>query len=208
MAIIVYSRFFSDTAGNNGGINGTANLDYSGQPVLGDENAPVKVALFEDFLCPHCASFTEDVLPRLKREYKDNDKVAFFFINFPLGGFGPPSVISALASECAYEQNNEAFWELKTVLMRSQRKIDYTAKGLAELADQYVPDLDIKDFETCVEESRHLEKVSGDREIASAVATSTPTVLVNGKATSDAEGNNDPSFEGISSAIEQALNNL
>ncbi len=204
LAIIVYSRFFNNT----GNANGPANIDYSDQPVLGDSNAPVKVVLFEDFLCPHCASFTEDVFPRLKREYRNNDKVAFFFINFPLGGFGPPSVISALASECAYEQDNEAFWELKTVLMRSQRNINYTAKGLAELADQYIPTLNVEEFEVCIEENRHSEKVSSDRKIASSVASSTPTVLVNGEATSDAEGNNNPSFEAISSAIEQALSNL
>ncbi len=203
LAIMVYARFFDSTSSS-----GPVEIDYSVQPVLGDSNAPIKVVLFEDFLCPHCASFTEDIFPQLKREYKENENVAFFFINFPLGSFGPPSVASALAGECAYEQDNEAFWELKTVLMRSQRQIDYTAKGLAELADQYVSALDAKELEICIEENRHSKRVSSDREIAASVARSTPTVIVNGELVADESGNSDPSLEGISAAIEQALSGL
>ncbi len=209
VAIMIYARFFS--GGDNGIINsgsGSTNIDYSVQPVLGDNNAPVKVVLFEDFLCPHCASFTESILPQLKREYSDNENVAFFFINFPLGSFGPPSIASALAGECVYEQSNEAFWEFKTVLMRSQRNVNYTAKGLAELADQYVSGLNVEELETCIEENRHSEKVSNDREIASSAASSTPAILVNGELVTDAHGDSDPSLSSISAAIEQALSDL
>ena len=204
LAIMVYARFF-DTTSNSGG---PVKIDYSVQPVLGDSNAPVKVVLFEDFLCPHCASFTENIFPQLKREYEENNEVAFFFINFPLGSFGPPSVASALAGECAYEQDNKAFWEFKTVLMRSQRQIDYTAKGLAELAEQYISALDASELETCIEENRHSKRVSSDREIAASAVQSTPAVLVNGELVTDEGGNSDPSLEGISAAIDQALSGL
>lgn len=202
LGVIIYVKL---PKGNN---NNSIDINYSQQPVLGDRNAPVKVVLLEDFLCPHCASFTDGAFLQLKREYADNNKVAFFFINFPLGSFGPPSTISAQAVECVYAQDNNAFWEFKTLLMRSQRKVDYTAQGLAKLANDYIPNLDSAELEICIEENKYGAEVTNDRTLAQKVATSTPTVLVNGEVAVNATGDSDPSYFTIKTTIENALANL
>ena len=202
-SIIMYIFSFASAEGSD-----SINFNYSNQPVLGNSDAPIKVVIFEDFLCPHCAAFAENVFPQLEREYGDNDKVAFFLINFPLGSFGPPSIISAVAGECAYKQGNDAFWEFHKIILRSQRKIDYTAQSLAKLASDYVPKLKPKKLKKCIEANRLIGKVNADREIAVAVANSTPTVLVNGERVNDDYGNSDPSLEAISTAIDKALGNL
>ncbi len=56
--------------------------DYKNQPVWGNRQAAVKVVFFQDFMCPHCATFTEDVQPQLIQAYEDNEEVAFFFFNW------------------------------------------------------------------------------------------------------------------------------
>ncbi len=181
-------------------------IDYTNQPVWGNPQATVKVAFFQDFMCPHCASFTENIQPQLMETYKDNEEVAFFFFNFPLGVFGPPSEAAALASECVYDQDNTAFWDYKTVLMDLQGQINYTAQGLANLAGTYVPTVDTSELETCIEEERFTTEVSNDRTIGESIfVSSTPTVFVNGERVEDSDGWNDPTFPSIEAAIEDAL---
>ncbi len=56
--------------------------DYKNQPVWGNPQASVKIAFFQDFMCPHCAVFTEDIQPQLIQTYKYNEEVAFSFLTF------------------------------------------------------------------------------------------------------------------------------
>ena len=43
--------------------------------VLGSDSAKVKIKVFSSFTCPHCASFHMKILPKIKKEYIDNNKV-------------------------------------------------------------------------------------------------------------------------------------
>src|SRR5690554_6423034 len=73
LAIIIVNRV---------GAGAASEFDLSNQPVLGNPDAAVKVAMFKDFLCPHCATFSETVFPPLKSEFDGNDDVAFYFLDF------------------------------------------------------------------------------------------------------------------------------
>ncbi len=129
--------------------------------------------------------------------------------NFPLGAFGPPSTLVALAGECVYKQNNDAFWDFKTLLMRSQRQIDYTTQNLAKFVTKSINTIKYKKLVTCIERERFIGRVNSDRAIGEkSGVVSTPTVFVNGERVEDASGNSDPSFSSITSAIEQAFSTL
>ena len=52
--------------------------------VLGSDDAKIKIKVFSSFTCPHCASFHIKIIPRIKEEYIDNNKVQLIFIDFPL----------------------------------------------------------------------------------------------------------------------------
>ena len=71
------------------------------QPSLGESNAPVKLAVFEDFKCPACLNFEENVFPQLKRDFVDTGEVEVFFLTTPLSApirRPPRSRVSALTT--------------------------------------------------------------------------------------------------------------
>src|SRR5690606_15792297 len=91
-----------------GGSATAAAIDYDSQPVAGSRDAPVKVAVFFDFLCPHCATFSDTVTPVLKREYVDDGTAAIYFLNFP----AIDAVLSrnlGMVGECVQRQGNDGF---------------------------------------------------------------------------------------------------
>ena len=157
-------------------------LNLDEQPMLGDPDAPATIAAFEDFKCPVCRRFEEEVFPRVEREIIDTGKAKMHFINFQF--LGPDSTTAGIASECAYRQSEEAFWDYKTIIYRSQgpESEEWATPGrLVELAG-YGPDLDTEALATCIEERRYEDEVQQDGERARAAgATGTPTVLVNGE---------------------------
>lgn len=53
-------------------------------PVAGDPDADVTVAVFEDFACPHCKSYNEQVVPDLRAEYVEPGRIAYVHYDFPV----------------------------------------------------------------------------------------------------------------------------
>lgn len=186
LAIIIINRLGGAAA---------AELDLSDQPVSGNRTASVQVALFEDFLCPACATFTETVFPQVKSEFADNEDVAFYYVNFPVI---PGSDGAAVVGECVYQQNNEAFWEVYPVFMRSQAQIR-TRDAALELAAEYAPGIDREQLATCAEDPAVLDTIRAEGAMATAAgATGTPSVFVNGQLVATSVG-------AINSAIRAAL---
>lgn len=191
-----------------GGNNAAAavELDYAAQPVAGSRDAPVKVAVFFDFLCPHCASFSETVTPVLKREYVEDGTAGIYFLNFPV----IDAVISrnlGMVGECVHRQGNDGFVTLEPILLRAQNTLRQLGSGQAitdhavELAEQYVGGLDSDRLRTCVAEAETGPAVDADAAAARrAGVTGTPSVLVNGVMVQN------PTLANIQRAIEDAAN--
>ena len=53
-------------------------------PTAGDPDADVTVAVFEDFACPHCREYNEQVVPDLWDEYVAPGTVAYVHYDFPV----------------------------------------------------------------------------------------------------------------------------
>lgn len=199
VAFVIYSQFAGGQGSNSAG---SGKIDYSIQPSLGSSDAPIKVAMFEDFSCGHCATFTENVLPKLKDDFLENGEAEFFFVNNQF--LGANSIMAGMAAECAYEQDEALFWDYKTVLMRAQNRVTYGPKGLSELVSN-VPGLDAATLEACIEDRRHIDTVNADLALGRGLGvTSTPTVFVNGEMVMNND-RSDPSYEGVSAAIKAAL---
>lgn len=190
-AVIVIPRL-------GGGGTSNATLSYDNQPVLGQADAPVTVAVFEDFLCPHCAAFSEDVFPLIQRDYVDTGKAKAAFFFFPVVDPVQSRVLGGLM-ECVYEQSDQAFWTLEPILFRAQSQLGNTARAL-ELAQQYAPSLDGTALKQCVDNGTGAGRVDHDVEIAQSLGlTGTPSVLVNGTLVSN------PSYANVQRAIDAAL---
>ena len=152
-------------------------IDYSIQPSLGNDAAPVKVVFFEDFTCPHCASFEKEKFPVLKEEFLESGEVEFFLINMQF--LGPDSVLAGVAGECVYDQDEALFWPYKTLILEAQKTLTYDAKSLATLAED-ISGISVPRLHICILGSNHEERIQQDLEIGQALGVrSTPTVFVN-----------------------------
>lgn len=56
--------------------------------VMGQQDAPVTLIEYASFTCPHCASFHENVVDRLKADYVDTGKVRFIHREVYFDKFG------------------------------------------------------------------------------------------------------------------------
>jgi protein-disulfide isomerase len=174
-----------------------ADLDVSGQPILGPADAAVTVVVFEDFRCPGCQAFELNVMPGLRRDYVEAGNVRVVYMNLPV--LGPASEHAARVSECVYRQSNEAFWEMKTPLYRAQTELDNTRRAV-ELAVTYAPGIDAAALDACLADPSSLADVRADAATAAELGLrSTPSVLVDGVAVSS------PSEAVVRAAIDAAL---
>lgn len=174
-------------------------IDYAAQPRAGDPNAPVKIAVFFDFLCSHCASFSENEAPAIMREFVDTGKASLYYLNFPVIDPAVRSRYMAVLGECVYQQSNDAFFTLEPIFMRAQADIARNTSRALDLAVQYAPELDAAQLRSCVSTSATGADVNADEAVARhAKITGTPSVLVNGVLVPS------PSLANIRSAVEAA----
>jgi len=148
-------------------------------PSLGHSNAPVTVVLFSDFQCPFCrklAEILDEALPSL------SDQVRVVFHHFPLSNHSW-ALPAAEGSSCAQLQSSHAFWAMHNQLFRNQATITTANVGekLTQFAKQ-VPDLNIIEFQRCIDNQLSLGLVFQDQNLAATYeVTSTPTLFINGR---------------------------
>lgn len=182
-----------------GGSASAAGVDLSldQQPRKGADDAPVEVVVFQDFQCPHCGTFKEDVVARLDREYVETGDVAYYAMDFVV--IGPESERIAQVGECVREQGDDAFWAFETAAFRSQSNLN-EARAIS-LALEYTGDIDEEELRACVAEDSGLEAVRADATTAQALGLrGTPSVLVDGEQV-------EATYDGVAAAIEAALAN-
>ena len=178
----------------------TGELDLSAQPRLGQEDAPVEIAVFEDFKCPACQFFDAEVMPQIERELIDTGQARIYFVNYPF--IGPDSTTAATAGECVYEQNEAAFWDYKNFVFRAQGPESEewaTPAFLTDIARNNLPAIDADALQSCIEDETHTERVAQEREMGTAAGVQgTPSVFVNGERLADFQ------FATVQAAVEAA----
>ena len=174
-------------------------VDYTGQPFIGEADAPVKMMVFFDFLCPHCAEFSESVTSVLKREYVADGELAIYFANFPVIAPQGMSRTLAMVGECVNRQGGDGFGLIEPVFLRVQRDLDSPERAY-DLAQEFVPGLDRARLQSCVEGQETADLVDADIAMAQALGVrGTPTVCVNGELVAN------PTLAAVRSAIDDAL---
>ncbi len=184
----------------------TKTFDLAGQPFLGQADAPVTLVTFEDFKCPNCKNFEENIFPEIQSKYVDTGKAKLYKINFPFLGerlATNDSVLAAQAAECAYDQTGNAGYEgMSTILFRAQgdeTQVWATKDKLEELAGS-VNGLNTATFKTCLDSDATKDRVEADKQQAiKAGVNATPSVFVNGVLVSNF------SAAEISKAVDAAL---
>ena len=157
-------------------------LETTNQPTLGDAAAPLEIVVFEDYKCPHCRDFSQAVLPELMADYIDSGNAKVIMLNFPLP-LGEDSVTAALASECVYAQDKDAYWTYHEALFAAQEDPNSTwatAERLSEIAAD-ISAIDSEELASCIEDETYLDLVEAERAMGAAAGVrGTPSVFVNG----------------------------
>lgn len=146
-------------------------VDISGHPSRGPENAKVTIVEFSDFQCPFCKKFTSTIDQVVKDYPKD---VRHVFRNLPLPmhnqarGAGKSAV-------CADRQGK--FWQYREVLFNNNTMMD--EQNLRKYAEQV--GLDLVKYDECLKDASVDKFLDDDLAYANKVgARGTPTSFVNG----------------------------
>jgi len=164
-------------------------------PVAGDPDASVTVAVYEDFACPHCKTFNEDVMPQLRSNYIEPGTIRYEHHDFPIPvaqtvSWQAPSAARAVQATVG----DEAFFEYADLLFANQQSLG--PDTYASLAGQV--DADGETVRTAAVERSYDTVVKSDRKQGiNAGVSGTPTVFVDGEQAA-------ASYDAISSAIEEA----
>ncbi|MEW6421899.1 MAG: thioredoxin domain-containing protein [Deinococcota bacterium] len=190
IAVVLIALALFAARGRSSGQTETATFDLTGQPVLGQQTAPVTLVVFEDFKCPNCKRFEEEFLPELRSKYIDTGKAKLVSMNFPfIAAMNnlpvDDSKLAAQAAECAYLQGgSEAYERMKQILFRAQgpESVVWASKTrLKDLAGS-VEGIDQAKFNTCLDSDATAAAVEADKQQAEKAGVSgTPSVFVNGK---------------------------
>lgn len=147
-------------------------IDISGSPVLGDPNAPVTIAVFDDFECPYCAQ-TVPLLKQVVEKYAGKAKLVFK--NFPLANHRNARN-AALTALAAGRQGK--FWEMHDLLYENYNRLN--PKKIDELAAQV--GLDMEQLKTDRKDPQLNDLISRDISEGTEIGVrGTPTVYINGR---------------------------
>ena len=176
---------------------------------MGDPNAPVKLETWEDFQCPACKNFSENVETLLIQNYVATGKVFYVFHHYPFiddYATGKESDQAANASMCAGEQGR--FWDFKSILFANwlgENIGSYTDRKLEAFAESLTLDMD--KFKSCFNSNAYESQIDQDfTDGLELNVASTPSVFVNGVFVVNPNGANlVPGYEDIAAMIEAAL---
>src|SRR3989344_6963375 len=157
---------------------GPVDIEAGNLPILGNKDAKVTVIEFADFQCPFCEKYHKEIIPSLKKDYIDSGKIKFAYRHYAF--LGQESTDSALASECANEQDK--FWEFHDYLFDNQAGENQGAFAKNKLKEFAVTlGLNSAQFNECLDSAKYKENV--DKDIAQggkAGVNGTPATFVNG----------------------------
>lgn len=147
---------------------------------LGPEDATLTIMAYDDFQCPACASFYQE-LETLMAKYPDD--VRFIFRHFPLESIHPNAKLAAQASEAAGLQDK--FWDMYHALYSKQS--EWSALTTEEFTAWLTTEaetlgLDVAQFTSDLTSEAIVQKIQNEITYDQSIGlNSTPTLLVNGR---------------------------
>jgi protein-disulfide isomerase len=144
---------------------------------MGDSSG-VPVVEYGSLTCPHCATFSREVFPELKKDYIDTGKVRFIFREFARN---PLDVAAFLLARCVGDDKAYAAIEL---LFSEQEKWAFVEKPLEPLIAAMRPaGLSHDQAMACLKDQSKADAIVaiGKRASEEVKLTGTPTFVIDGK---------------------------
>ena len=144
--------------------------------IVGNTGAPVTIIEYSSLTCPHCSDFHKKVLPIIKREFVDTNKVRLVYRDFPLDQW---ALRASIIARCAGPKRRYRFIQT-FFLQQEQWTSGDPASGLVALAK--LGGLTTASLEKCLSDKQMTDTVINERLAATKQFSirSTPTIIVNG----------------------------
>lgn len=147
--------------------------------VLGRAEAPVTIDLYEDFQCPACEAWGQNVFPKLAANELAAGTVRIVFHDMAF--LGPESTAAGRAAYAASRQGR--FWDMWATLYANQARENsgaFSRVRLLAMADRL--GLDLTSFAADMDSSSAQAAIEASRsEAGRAGITSTPTLTIDGQ---------------------------
>ncbi|UTF55213.1 DsbA family protein [Natronosalvus rutilus] len=190
--------------------------ELAGRPIAGDLDAPIDVYYWTDYLCPFCARFEAETLPRLGREYVDAGTVQFVLLPYPnIGSYSMEAMVWSLCVwDVVADETPAAYWNWHHRVFERQSDAESnsdwaTADAFATITDE-TTDVPLADVEACREERSQdiQDSIQGDLALGqSAGIQGTPGFVIYNRE-ADAAGRivGAQPYDNFADAIEQVRN--
>lgn len=159
-------------------------VDLTGQPLLGEEDATVTVVEFGDFKCPSCKAWGEIIYPQLVEDYVLSGDVNFSYVNVLF--HGNESILASLGAESVFKQDPEVYWDFHKKVFDAQPEAAHhdevwvTTEKLLEIASEY-PTINQEQLRQDINGDLTMEQVAIDKDLYEKHNVSqTPTITING----------------------------
>ncbi len=145
--------------------------------ILGNPNAPITIIEYASLTCPHCAHFTDEILPQIKKQWIDTGKAKLVMRDFPLDG---EALRAAMIARCAPPDRFYAF--IDTFFADQDKWVtasDFEA-ALGRLAE--LGGMNKAAFDACLKDTALENKILEGRLTAGKQlgVDATPTFFING----------------------------
>lgn len=156
--------------------------DLSGivEMTMGSEDAPVTLMEYASFTCPHCATFHNNVLGKIKAEYVDTGKVKFVYRDVY---FDRPGLWAAMMARCEPTK----FFGIADMLYAEQKS--WIGGGNLSEIDQnlrrigLVAGIGKEELDACMADAENAQALYTwfQQNMETDDVSSTPTLFVDGK---------------------------
>jgi protein-disulfide isomerase len=151
---------------------------FPDEHILGSPDAPITIIEYSSLTCPHCASFHETTLPKLKETWIANGKAKLVYRHFPLDRL---ALGAALVANCL---DGDRYFNFIEVLFRRQDRWAGAEDPVAELGQlATMAGIDREKFDVCLKDEAELNRILERRQKGEAEfgISSTPTFIINGR---------------------------
>jgi protein-disulfide isomerase len=145
--------------------------------ILGSPTAPITIVEYASLTCPHCAHFTDEVLPEIKKKWIDTGKVKLVLRDFPLDD---EAVHASMIARCAPHDRFYAFIDTFFADQANWAAAPDYRGALSRLAE--LGGMSKNEVDSCLKDATLESQVVSSRLVAANQlgVNATPTFFVNG----------------------------
>ncbi|GEM_PF-389430 len=142
---------------------------------IGSPDAPVVMEEFSSLTCPHCASFHEELLPLIKKDYVDTGKLRIIFRDYPLNR---PALEASVVARCLAP---DQYYGFISVLFETQGEWAFEANANKLHQTAKLAGLSEEQLDTCINDASITKFIASNVQKYGALYNirSTPTFVFN-----------------------------